>query len=288
MRDIFLSHSVGMSLWVFFVASNTVSVGTRTKWAWQGLGRVFTLLSLSDGQSLLDVMTWFLPRYWVIAKIGKELKFVPSAQTWGTDLPNSLVPGSGDKRSCLFPKVSITSQRVWDHDQAMSRWEPSKTQPCQSEMAHIHSVACSSGFTVNVVLVLGLNFMILKVLSHLNNLGFCTWKKNQVNQILVLSRVSEVLTVLLGYISFTFCMLPSLRFFFRTIFNHFISWNKSCPRFWVERRLESGELLCPSQGGMRRQDSVCCWSPAQGRIPRVPGFLLMDSGLDWKNIQQPL
>lgn len=43
------------------------------------------------------VLTWFLPRCWVMAgraKILKELKFIPSAQIWATDLSKYLVPGS--------------------------------------------------------------------------------------------------------------------------------------------------------------------------------------------------
>lgn len=179
MRDIFLSLWMRTSLWGFCCLQHHF-YGHKDRQVWQGLGGVFTLLSLSsDGQSPLDVVTWFLPRSWVMAgraKIGKELKFVPSAQMWATDLPNSSVPGSdccGDKGSCLFPKgvhPFSVSAGSWPS------YEQVRTQQFQSEMAHVHSVACSWGFTLNVVVMLGLNFMILKVLSHFNNLGFHTLK----------------------------------------------------------------------------------------------------------------
>lgn len=55
------------------------------------------------------VLTRFLPRCWVIsgrAKILKELKFVPSAQSWATDLSKYLVPGSNYCEDIKFLSIS--------------------------------------------------------------------------------------------------------------------------------------------------------------------------------------
>lgn len=179
----------GNELVGLFVASNTISMGTRTEWACQGLGRVFILLSLSDdGQSPLDVVvTWLLPRCWVMAardKIGKELKFVPSAQIWATDLPNSLVPGSDcceDKHSCPFPKgVHHFSVSAGSVTKLWASENPAVAKPnnFSKKWPKFIQLPLVEGLTVNTVVMLGLNLTILKVLSHLNNSGILYIKKN--------------------------------------------------------------------------------------------------------------
>lgn len=189
----------------FLVASNTISRGTRTEWACQGLGRVFTLLSLSDGQSSLEVVIWFLPRCWVLAgraKIGKELSSSHQPRSepvicqtlWlqaATAVGRSIPAFSQRCPSLLRECRNIT--KLWAGE------NPAVPKPSDfsQKWPKFIQLLVAEGLTVNMVVLLGLNFMILKVLSHLNNLGFYTLK-NPSKQQLVPSHVSEVLNHFVG------------------------------------------------------------------------------------------
>jgi len=81
-----------------FIASKTVSSGRRTERGRQGLSRGFTLILLAPVcRSTSETLFWLGSRpgvEWWLEGLLKELKLIPSAQIWATDLSKYLVPGS--------------------------------------------------------------------------------------------------------------------------------------------------------------------------------------------------
>lgn len=117
---IFLFPNLGE--WVCaFVASNTVSSGRRTERGHQGLNSFCSDLARCHLPKHVRylVLTRFLPGCWVMAgraKILKELKFIPSAQIWATDLSKYLVPGGNYCEDIkFFPTSAACPSLLFEH-----------------------------------------------------------------------------------------------------------------------------------------------------------------------------